>query len=154
MRRWIERAVVAALMVLGGALGYGYGPGPASTEPIESWTVSGAGNALAIPTLETPNAEPKKVPTYLLILRYWGTVWHRGGDSMSGGDGWVYSTETYDTLAQVQTRLKLNQGWPESGVVGLWKLGVPMTVEMKTVEHVRPRHVEEYTTRERVWTIK
>ena len=48
--------------------------------------------------------------------------------------GWCYLNETYDSMEQVMARLKENNGWEESGVIGLWVLNNKNRIQIEEQE--------------------
>lgn len=94
-------------------------------------------------------------PRYLLVLQYLGNVYESAGVQILYRQGLVTRSETYETLEQVEQRLR-EPMWDEQSVVGLWELTPKNQLEVKTWTTTRtiPEHIKEQKKTERHWEIR
>ena len=105
-------------------------------------------------------SEPKIVPQYLLVIRYWGTISERGEDgfSMYSTQGWIYMNETYNSLDEVIDRLQTYTGRgmsakeKEYALIGLWKLGDHNDISDKVLHVEETIHKKEVEIETQKWS--
>jgi hypothetical protein len=108
---------------------------------------------------------PKKIPQYLLVIRYWGSVVNQEGDVMTFDQGWIYLKETYSSVDEILKRLQTYAGpgmskkQSENELIGVWKLGESNNIanELFQLEEVRHEKEVKIETREWIehkWSIK
>ncbi len=103
-----------------------------------------------------PDPPTEKIPHYLLVLRYWGTVHVQQGDSITFKQDWVYLYEVYETAEKVLERVRGPYGFGEKSVIGCWRLTDDRRVNIigRKVEKTEPVRIEERKWTEMEWTIQ
>jgi len=102
--------------------------------------------------------EPKIIPQYLLVIRYWGNVLKQQGGALSSSQGWTYMKEVYDSLDEVVNRLQTYTGQGMSAkekqyaLIGLWKLGEDGNIADKVLELKETIHEKKVEVQVKEWT--
>lgn len=111
--------------------------------------------------LEWANPNPsiaKKIPQYLLVLRYWGSVSKQDGDTILFSQGWVYMYEPYSSLDEVMHRLNTYTGQAmtprerQDDLIGLWRLGEDRNVLDQTLTLTETPHEQQVVKEVKAWT--